>query len=31
MPGFWRMSMAQDPDLTFQALNGIFKAIHGNR
>jgi hypothetical protein len=27
-PGFWRMSMAQSNDLTFQALNGIFKAIH---
>lgn len=27
-PGWWRMSMAQDPDLTFQALRGIKEAIH---
>lgn len=27
--GWWRMSMAQDPDLTYQALNSIKKAIHG--
>lgn len=27
--GWWRMSMAQDPDLTYKALNAIKKAIHG--
>jgi aspartate/methionine/tyrosine aminotransferase len=31
IPGYWRMSMAQDPDLTYQALSGIKKAIYANR
>jgi aspartate/methionine/tyrosine aminotransferase len=31
MPGWWRMSMAQDPDVTFQALRGIKEAIHSGK